>query len=68
MNTPTVFRLLDCGTFNNSEELIDHLRANRYTFTMCSLVPFVDFEVSDEEFFEVKTILDDNQVDYRLFV
>ena len=67
MDSTTLFRLLDCGKFNNSEELIDHIRNNGYTSIVFNIVPFVELEVPEYEFYEIKTILDDNLEDYRTF-
>ena len=62
-----LIRLMDCGDFDNSEELIEHLRRNNYQVNSVHIVPFIDIEVSEDECYEVETILRDNHVYYRVF-
>lgn len=62
-----LFRILDCGEFNNSEEMIDHLRRNGYKSFVEHIIPFIELEVPEFEFYEVKTILDQYFVQYRVF-
>lgn len=67
MEETTLFRLIDIGKFTNPEELIDHLRNNGYRAFVTCYTPFVELEVPEEEFYEVKTILNDYDVDYIIF-
>ena len=67
MEETYLIRLMDSGDFNNSDELIDHLRNNGYRAFVAHYIPFIELEVPEEEYYEVKTILNDNRVDYRVF-
>ena len=66
-NETWLFRILDNGDFNNSEELIDYLRDNGYRSFVAHITPFIDLEVYADEFYGIKHTLEDNNVDYRLF-
>lgn len=62
-----LFRLLDYGDFDTSEDLLDHLRNNGYKCAVLHLCPFVELEVYAYEFFEVRTILLDHEVNYTVY-
>ena len=67
MEETYLIRLMDSGDFNNSDELIDHLRNNGYRTVVTHIVPFVDLEVPEEEYYEIVTILNDHNIYFREF-
>ena len=64
---PVYFRILDCGEFENSNDLIDSIRTNWYKTLVIHITPFIDFEVELSEYEEVKAFLDNHLVYYRVF-
>lgn len=67
MEETYLIRLLDSGDFNNSNELIDHIRNNNYKAFVAHITPFVELEVTEDEYDYILTILNDHEVAYRIF-
>ena len=66
-NETWLFRILDCGDFSNSEEMIDFLRSAGYHSFVAHILPFIELEVYADEVYGLKSVLNEHGVYFLIF-